>query len=157
VIIAVDFDGTVVHAGPPLRLMPGAREALSALRRAGHVLLLHSARANRAGRFNAQLDPLVRAGVRSEVEDPVDRMRAHRAHDELFHEMCRFVAVQLPGLFHAIDDGQQGKPWVDLFIDDKSVNPESVGGAFARGWDWVASTYGAPASRPLMGALRSRR
>jgi hypothetical protein len=143
VIIAVDFDGTIVkhnhHATEAADLVPrdGALEALRALKRAGHTLLLYSARANRALRIDPDLDPLVRAGIRR-----VDReawLKAQPLHQRRFHAMAAWAATNLPGVFDAIDDGGQGKPDVDLFIDDKALSAHSSRGG---GWPAIAHRYG---------------
>jgi len=146
VIIAIDFDGTLVqHTSPHdpdahLLFTAGAREGLASLRAAGHVLLLYSARANRSLREDPQLDPLVRAGVKR-----VDMRRW--AGDQAFAEqryqqMVAFVEKELPGVFAAIDDGQQGKPLVDMLIDDLAMRYGH--GATALGWRALASLWGEP-------------
>jgi len=146
-LLAIDFDGTVVDRGgsysdlaAPLRLMPGAKAGLRALKKAGHVLLLYSARANRALREDPQLDPMVRAGVRT-----VHR-RAWTEDRELnqarYQQMIEFVSKELPGVFDAIDDGVQGKPIVDLFIDDAAVRLGQ--GPTAVDWVKIAGMYGEP-------------
>jgi len=121
VIIAVDFDSTVVvqdgrdyeDLATPLQFLPDAKLGLYALKAAGHVLLLYSARANRALRFDPQLDPLVRAGAKK------INMQWWKASAELnqrrYDQMDAFVQQHLPGVFAAIDDGLQGKPSVDMY------------------------------------------
>jgi hypothetical protein len=144
VIVCVDFDGTIVERDRmPFRFLPGAVDGLRALKRAGHVLVLYSARANRAVRYNPELDPLVRAGIRPVPSDE-EWPNVAAAHEALYRQMCRFVAVALPGLFDAIDDGEAGKPICDVLIDDRSINPVSAGGPFSSGWAMVARTYGEP-------------
>lgn len=140
-LIAIDFDGTIVpRMNPPLRLFEGARDGLLSLKNAGHILLLYSARANRAVRFNPDLNPLLRGMPSAFTAE--DRLRTTQAHRLLFDEMVAFVNRELPGVFDAIDDGQQGKPLADLFIDDKVVNVVNAGGPLSSGWPWIASTYG---------------
>ena len=142
-IIAVDFDGTIVKDNPrnteAVDLLPrdGALEALRALKRAGHTLLLYSTRANRALREDPDLDPLVRAGIRR-----VDReawRKAQPLHQRRFSAMAAWVATHLPGVFDAIDDGGQGKPDVDLFIDDRALSAHSTRGG---GWAVILNRYG---------------
>jgi hypothetical protein len=124
--IAVDFDGTIVtqdrpynDVTTPMEFMPGAKEALQALRRAGHILLLWSARASRALLYDPNLDPLVRArAVEVNRQAWLDSRALHRAR---YDQMIQFVNQELPGIFDAIDDGLGGKPSVDLFIDDKAM------------------------------------
>lgn len=146
-IVVVDFDGTVVEAdASPPRLLSGAREGLLALRRAGHVLLLCSARANRASLEDPRLDPLVRAGVRrAPTPSAWERERAWSL--ARYREMCAFVSRELPGVFHAIDDGMQGKPIADLYLDDRALRMGPGPGAV--GWARVAEAFGEPAAAPL--------
>ena len=144
-IICVDFDGTIVddsHAyddlDTPLTFLPGAREALQALVAAGHVLMLWSARASRAGLEDPTRDPLVRAGVRSlNLARWAEQLPINRAR---YDQMVEFVERELSGVFAAIDDGHAGKPSADLFIDDKAIR---LGvGAWAVGWNRIAAVYG---------------
>jgi len=141
-IIAVDFDGTLVQntSGGNLLIMPGARAGLASLRAAGHVLLVYSARANRAQREDPQLDPLVRVGVRKPASGDLQASQAHAQARYL--EMVEFVAREFPGVFAAVDDGAQGKPLVDLFIDDLAIRFGH--GATALGWRAIASIWGEP-------------
>lgn len=146
-LIAVDFDGTIVKddrpyedTATPLAFLPGAREGLLSLRRAGHTLILWSARTNRALLYTPEWDPLVRAGIRRvnlvrwEAERPL--------HWARYFQMLAFVESQLPGIFAVVDDGLQGKPMADLFIDDKALRYGF--GADAVGWQSVALLYGQP-------------
>lgn len=122
----------------PLRFMPGAREGLIALKTAGHELLLYSARANRALRVDPALDPLVVAGKRR-VNRPVwtaDRV----LHEARYQQMLEFVARELPGVFDAVDDGQQGKPCADLFIDDRCLRYGD--GPLSVDWNGIARFHG---------------
>jgi len=146
-LVAIDFDGTIVSddrpfedVTTPLRFMPGAREALYALKRAGHTLILWSARTNRALLFTPEWDPLVRAGVRKPHLATWEREKP--LHWKRLRQMGRFVARHLPGVFDVIDDGLQGKAHADLFIDDRAlrygVGAESVG------WNGVAMLFGEP-------------
>lgn len=146
--IAVDFDGTVVAHGPydlsPPVLRPGARRALWRLRAAGHELLLFSARANRGLRFGPQWDPVTRAGYRRLPDAWAPRAECAMA-EARFRQMVDFVDLELPGVFHAVDDGMQGKPVVDLFIDDKAYSPSGQGSPVWEqvgrdlGTDWAAA------------------
>lgn len=142
-IIAIDFDGTVVkqeHAfddlATPLELIEGAAEALQSLKRAGHLLLLYSARANAAHRIDPRLSALVRAG-----KIPLDwekwQKRKHVV-ERRYQQMIEFVNTSLPGVFDAIDDGMQGKPSADLYVDDRAFfNP-------LEDWPWLAARFGEP-------------
>lgn len=119
-VIAVDFDGTVVLDRPgKLVLRPGAKEGLQALKRAGHVLLLWSARSNRALREDWRLNPLWLTGVLPLRVGAWERERP--THEASYQAMLAFVQTELEGLFDAVDDGVQGKPLCDLFIDDKTL------------------------------------
>lgn len=147
-LIAVDFDNTVVvevgSAAPlrvrPLRFQPGAREGLLALRRAGHTLILWSARGNRSLLFTPEWDPLVRAGIRKPDLTRWERERPY--HWGRWRQLQRFVAKYLPDVFAVIDDGLQGKPLADLFIDDKVLAYGT--GAGAVGWSGIGMLYGEP-------------
>ncbi len=145
-LICVDFDGVVVSTNrpyadtiTPFQFMPGAKEGLISLKKAGHTLVLFSARANRSLLFTPEWDPLVRAGVR----------RPHAAawaaskeiHWARYRQMCDFCATHLAGVFDVIDDGLQGKPLADLFIDDRALSLES-------GWPNIATLYGALPQAP---------
>lgn len=141
-IIAIDFDDTLVERGPaysdtktPLVLKPGAREALESLKRAGHVLLLWSGRNNRSRQFLPEFDPLVRSGDVGRY--PTDESRKIEA--DRYRQMVHFCDSSLPGIFNAIDDGRQGKPAADIFIDDKGIR---FGGPDGMEWPEIAALYG---------------
>jgi len=121
-VVAVDFDGVLAEMVPtydaaPPRPRPGARRLLQALKRAGWRVLIWSARANRALRFNHDLDPL---GL------------AARRHPDHALEQARYRAMvdccerEFAGLYDAIDDGAQGKPEVSYYIDDRALRPEDA-------------------------------
>ena len=146
-IVAVDLDSTLVDewgrkfsdTTSPLKLMGGARKALQAMKAAGHVVLLYSARSNRALRVDPELDPLIRAGVVRldrkawEAEQPL--------HEARYQQMVQFAATQLKGLVDAVDDGAQGKPVADLFIDDRALR--FGGGVDGHSWFDIARQFGA--------------
>ncbi len=145
-IIAVDFDETVVSQrgrayediSTPLQFVVGAKRALLSLKRAGHILILYSGRANRSLRLDPQLDPLVRAG-RKLIN--MDRWIQNQPVNEArYQQMLNFVATELPDVFDAVDDGVQGKPGADLFIDDKALRLGH--GAHAALWYNVGVMYG---------------
>lgn len=154
-IIAVDFDGTIVEQDgrpyddvqTPLKFLPGALEGLRSLKAAGHTLILWSGRANRALRFDPTIDPLVRAG-RKRVD--VERWKAEGQALNIarYHQMLDFVRVECPNLFDAVDDGKVGKVSADLHIDDKSVRLGR--GPNALSWADVAREWGEtpPQARP---------
>lgn len=140
-IIAIDFDGTVVEQpmdpcspDEELCLRPKARAGLLALKDAGHTLVLHSARSNMALRLDWKLNPLWADGV--VLFDP-DRWAVERDFWEASHRrMEAFVDQQLPGVFDAVDQGMQGKPVADLYLDDRALR---MGWG---SWDLVAEKYG---------------
>lgn len=142
-IIAIDFDGTIVEQDKPydqvdseFRFVAGAEEALRALHRAGHTLLLWSARASLALRQNWQLNPIWRADPDSSVAARAEA--SYELNERRYQEMLDFVQNHLSGLFAAIDDGTGGKPLVDLFVDDKAVQ---LGGAGVS-WPELRHTHG---------------
>jgi len=54
--------------------------------------------------------------------------------------MLAFCDQELAGVFDAVDDGMQGKPLADLFIDDRAL---SFGDGVDRiGWEHIAVLYG---------------
>lgn len=146
-MIAIEFDGVVVkpqRRGKPLELMPGVEDGLAALKAAGHILLLSSARANRAARWMGSLDPLVQAGVvkldLKNIERDKDLAEAR------YQEMRAFIEAELPDLFDAIDDGHQGRPWAQLYIESpRTIVHHPFGdGESAWSWDQIAETHGDP-------------
>ncbi len=143
-LIAIDFDGVIVDKDrpyadttSPLRLMPLAKEGLKALKAAGHTLLLYSARSNRALLYTPRWDPLVRAGKKRPSAAAWEAGRS--IHWARYRQMLEFVEQQLDGLIDAVDDGLQGKPLADLFIDDRAREF----GIGANGWADLMHLYGA--------------
>ena len=145
-IFGIDFDGTLVDdkrrrfadTTTPLRLMPGARDALVALKHAGHKIIVISGRANRALREDPMLDPLVRAGARR-----VDRKEWEKArpiHEARYRQMLEFIEREVGHLVDAVDDGTQGKPIVDVWIDDKALR--FGGGTDGYTWADVRDMFG---------------
>lgn len=140
-IIAIDFDNTVVEQDgayddlkTPLRLKPMARQALMALKSSGHILLLFSARANRALVNVPDDDPLHRAGIVNRKQG----VKSLQLNRKRFKQMVDFIEEELPNIFDAIDDGKQGKPNADLFIDDKAI----TFGPLGLNWGQIAARYG---------------
>lgn len=143
-VIAIDFDGTLVlplDDDDPLsdvQIQPGVVDGLMSLKRAGHTLLLWSARSNRAIRLDPYLDPLARAGV---VQvDMAQWQRDSLVAQARYQQLLDYVGKYLSGIFDAIDDGQQGKSTADIFIDDKGRifrvdKPEKA-------WRKIAKKYG---------------
>jgi hypothetical protein len=144
----VDFDGTVVRQGDhayddleaPLVFMAGAPQALASLRRAGHNLILWSARSSLWLLVDPRLDPLVRAGVRpANMKQWRKSLPVNRAR---YQQMLDFVARELPGIFDAIDDGRGGKPHCDAFLDDRAFRMGEDDMDGERSWGDIAATYG---------------
>jgi len=154
-VIVVDFDGTVVDAShakadlqTPLVLLKGAKEALLQLKALGHLLILSSARANRAMLYAPDLDPLVRVGKRK--VDLVAWKKAYPTNWARYRQMVVFVIEVLPGIFDAIDDGQAGKLEADAFIDNKALRlGQGVG---ALGWSSIVQQI--KRGNPLNGGQR---
>lgn len=146
-IIAIDFDGTIVEERgrayddltTPLELMEGARAALLALLREGHTLVLYSARANLALRRDWRLNPLWRDGKVRFNRQLIES--SYSLNEARFQQMLRFVEKELSGVFAAIDDGSVGKFSADVYIDDKAVN---YGTGIGLSWDRIAVIYGQP-------------
>jgi hypothetical protein len=147
-VLGIDFDGTVVDdrrpyddVTSPLVFKPGAKRALRSLKKAGHLLILWSARSSPVLLLDPGLDLLVRAGVKK-----LDLPRWHRmlpVHHARHRQMLDFVAVELPGIFDAIDDGAAGKlSGVDLFIDDRTLRLGK--GVNALSWEAIAEMLGEP-------------
>lgn len=138
-IFAIDFDGVIVPDGYPLDaknlvLLPGVKNGLLKLKKAGHILLLYSARSNKAAMINSEFDPLVRAGKVQPASDKTRNITANK-----YREMVIFIEEKLPDIFDAIDDGRQGKPYADVYIDNKAIR---FGGSFGLKWDQIADIYG---------------
>jgi hypothetical protein len=139
-IIAVDFDGVIAREDrpyddvtTPLGFVDGTKIGLRALKNAGHVLILWSARNSPAHCF-PWFSPLIRSGVAHDASTDATR----ELHANRWRQMIDFVEHELPGVFDAIDDGYAGKVHADLYIDNRSV-------AFGRdgvGWAQIASLYG---------------
>lgn len=141
-IVAIDFDGTIVQQNrpyddvhSPLEWVPGAQAGLYSLKKADHTLILYSARANLALRQDWRLNPLWRDGI---VPINVKAWERNQPlHEARYQQMVRFVAVKLPRMFAAIDDGHQGKVLASIFIDDKAFGSATYANA---GVDWKAVT-----------------
>lgn len=157
-LIAVDFDGCIVDMSgrayddvtTPLKFMPGAKRALLSLRRAGHILILFSARANRSLRIDPQMDPMVRAGIRRVHRQAWEEDRA--LNEARYQQMIRFVEAELAGVFAVIDDGMQGKPCADLFVDDRALRYGH--GVTGLNWNDISHIYGEPVYGSIGGELQ---
>jgi hypothetical protein len=144
VIICIDFDSTLVDewgrrfsdTTSPLKLMGGARKALQAMKAAGHVVLVSSARANRALRIDPELDPLGLVGFDRKVWEAEQPL-----HEARYQQMVQFCATTIKGLVDAVDDGGQGKPVADVYIDDRALR--FGGGVDGHNWFDIARQFGA--------------
>jgi hypothetical protein len=150
--IAIDFDDTIVKGQiegnreyddltTPLEFLPHAREVLYRLKDWGHTLILYSARANRAIRFDFSLDPLTKP-----KDSPV--FASYEINRRRYQQMLDFVEEHLPNLFTYIDDGNQGKLGFDVVIDDrnyplKPINWLEVSDYFLNFGDYV-NPYNTP-------------
>jgi len=146
VIIVVDFDGTVVHDRDPLALQPGALEALRAMKRAGHTLLLQSARADWSERVNPYVSPLVRRHVEIGLgfDEAYWREHVQPEAERRYQEMLEFVEQELPDVFDAIDDGRSGKLYGDVYLDNRSRRVTCLPLPGVMNWTQVARRYGDP-------------
>ena len=142
-VICVDFDNTIVKEehryddlDTPLQFVDGAREGLLSLKRAGHILVLYSGRANKALLCDPSWNPLVKL----DRIDPQKLAVSLRVNQRRYLQMRQFVARELPGVFSVLDAGAQGKPSADLYIDDKAVRlGPDIGGL---SWAEVSQIYG---------------
>lgn len=128
-VLGIDFDETLVDQGP-LRWRPYAKEAMLALKRAGHTLVLHSGRATPipggiAPGSRLEADAFWRNGsVPTVVEEMWQR----------FVEMRAFL--QAEGVWDLFEVWQRpGKPHVDRFYDDRAEVP-NWGAVWAELVDW---------------------
>ena len=115
--LGIDFDKTLAE-GPPLRLRPGAAEAMRAFKSAGHHLTLHSARCTPDGAAPFLEDEAGRFWQYGEVPGRT------RFQWDLFDEMRAFL--KSVGIWELFDDvwTSPGKPLVDVFVEDLSVLPD---------------------------------
>lgn len=139
--IAIDFDGTIVQQNreyadvmSPLQFMPGAEAGLRALKKAGHELILWSARANLALCGSWWLNPAFPTRPEWLTDKTIQTNSARR------RQMHEFVKTHLPEVFSFIDEGRQGKVLADLFIDDRNFPLTGVD------WDAVVAQFGGDAS-----------
>jgi hypothetical protein len=101
--IAVDYDGTLVdHEFPkPGTPKPDAKEALTFFRELGYHVLIYSCR-------TAKWHP----EIFNPSNEPMDMSRS------LIQDMIRTLdEAGIP--YDEVDDGTKGKPFADLYLDDK--------------------------------------
>ena len=144
-LIAIDFDATLVKADrpyddvtTPLEWIDGAKDAVLSLHRAGHTLLLFSARTNRSLLYSVNWDPLVAAGLKRPVEPTPEARAIHWAR---YFQMLDFLEAEVPGVL-VVDPGLQGKPTADVFIDDRALafSPRGTSGYT---WTMIRELHGA--------------
>lgn len=139
-ILAIDFDGTIVSQDrdyddlkTPLQFMPGALDALRAMKKAGHILIVNSARSRLSLREDWRLNPLWIGGhVPFSEERWVKSLPINQAR---YQQMLDFVTEHLNGIVDCVDDGRQGKIHADLFIDDRNLAYEGLAGS----WDEIVA------------------
>jgi hydroxymethylpyrimidine pyrophosphatase-like HAD family hydrolase len=115
--VVVDFDGTLCdHAFPDVgKVKPGAKEALTAIRKAGYGIIISSCRTSR------WFDEFFPEGTLA----PLER--------KSFADMVTFLAEnEIP--YDVIDDGSKGKPLGDLYIDDRGLR-------FQDNWDQIGAMF----------------
>jgi hypothetical protein len=123
-VLAIDFDGTLVEENPPpMHWLPYAKESLYSLKRAGHTLVLYSARLT--PRYELAPTPSARmeaaefwrtGNLPTDVTEQWDRCVQMRTFLMREHVWDVFDAVwQNPG-----------KPPADKFIDDRFEDPNWV-------------------------------
>lgn len=160
-IVCVEFDGALVVKGAqaygdvvtPFTPIKGALQGALGLKAAGHEMLLYSARANRAARFAPWLDPLAPEELDELPNGGPDytaieaRQRVCEVERQRFEHMVRWVMATLPNVF-VIDDGAQGKPFADLYIEPNGVRLGAD--RFALDWVQVVRTWGDGDSSPIV-------
>ncbi len=111
-IFAVDFDGTIVTDGT-LSTRPGAVQAIKAMHRLGHRIIIHSVRLTKPWFEN--LDDPDWGGYKERYRELLNVLKRHKL-DEIV-ELWEYP----------------GKPDADVFIDDKAMKPD---------WDDIFGIYG---------------
>jgi len=126
-IVAVDFDGTIVEEGSsPLKVRDGAVTALRRLASAGHRLILHTCRLT---------DPDAAADAEGRSYADAAEQAEGRAREA---EMLTFLAET--GLDRILVPWRgRGKPPADLYVDDRALQ-----GRIGRptGWRDLAAMLG---------------
>ena len=119
-LIAVDFDGTIVGNGSPLQLRPFVREALFSIKQAGNRLILFSCRCNVVDNDARKDDETARFYATGEVPFRIAEQWGR------FSEMIAFLTET--SLINLFDDVWQspGKPLADVFVDDKACSPDWI-------------------------------
>ncbi len=139
--VALDFDGSLVEAEPPLRFRPGAREFIVAAAGDGVRMWLHSCRcAPFRDAVLGDAEEFYRTGAVPE---------ATLIDWQLFEEMRLFL--RMDGVWDLLEVwASPGKPMADLFVDDKLHPPDwlavasSLGVRLNDGGRGISSALGSP-------------
>ncbi len=122
-VVGLDFDGTLVEEGEPLRWRPRGRDLVLALISAGHTLVLHT------GRSTALQGVGSRAGARQEADET---WRTGKVPTDVESQWRRFADMraflQREGVWGAFAEVWQraGKPHCDVYVDDRALLPDSL-------------------------------
>lgn len=115
-VFSLDFDGTLVRITPgykpPYTFQPGARDAVRALKAAGHKIIIHSCRSNPDANGNGR-------ELKKWMVDFLDGEGV--PYDEIWEK--------------------PGKPVADCYVDDRSIAYDVYGKSGAT-WKWIADNYG---------------
>lgn len=137
-IIGVDHDGTVVVSTREQSFRPGAAETLRSLKRAGHALILHSARCQSPSAYLAQKGFLyeparIPEGLVPSVEDTIRMFAEMRG----FYRAHNLWTVDEGGVFDFVWT-LPGKPVCDTYLDDRTIDMRPPDA-----WARVRSLFGA--------------
>lgn len=141
-LIAINFEGVLIErmkdpcsAYEPMRVRIGAKEGITDLKAADHILILTSQCSNLALRHDWRRNPLWNDGV---VPFDLERWwKEKNRWENAYIRMCGFVAEEFPEMFDVVDNGNQGKIVADLYIDDRGCNVRS-----SNMWADIAAQYG---------------
>lgn len=119
--ICIDFDGTIVdHEFPWIgKLKPGVREALQLFRALGYRILISSCRTSNWHKEEFGHVDEGPAMQRPIVKDMIEALNK----------------ADIP--YDVVDDGSKGKPFADLYIDDKGLRFQDNWAQIAA---WVAAS-----------------
>lgn len=116
IVLALDFDGTLVEDGDPLRWRRGAKEFVFAASAAGIELVLHSCRC-------------ALVAYNDMPGDAEEFYRSGRVPDQVTYSwnlreaMVQFLEREgVRELLRVWD--RPGKPWADMYVDDKAELPD---------------------------------
>lgn len=144
-IIGVDYDNTIVEEGrnyedytSPPRFLPGAKEGVLSLKKAGHTLVLWSARASpnlitAPDATGAVLDPEFK---RVSLATFKARLKVNRGR---YDQMLSFIRKEFPGVFSMVTSDKHA---IQIFIDDKALRLGP--GPSGLTWAEISHIYGEP-------------